>query len=50
MGLCVAISNSFTEILEGFEFSSVNDTMKTSVHNQGVIAACRPDSEECQEF
>ena len=56
-GFCVAISaregdqrSSFTEIIEQFEVCSVNDTMKTTVHNKGVIGACRTDSEECQEL
>ena len=58
-GICVAIFttgreqlSSFTKILERFEACLVNDQVKTSVHNKnkGVIEACRPDSEECQEL
>ena len=56
-GLCVAIStrerdqlSSFSEPLEGFEVCSVNDAMKTTVHNRGVIEAYRSDFEECQEL
>ena len=56
-GIIVAIStrerdqlSTFTELIEGFEVCSVNDTIKTTVHRKGVMGAYRPVSEECQEL
>ena len=50
-GSCVAIStkerdqlSSFTEVIEGFEVCSVNDTMETIGHKKGVTEAYEPDS------
>ena len=55
--LCIAILtrercqlSNFTEVIEEFEDRSVDDTIKTIVHNKGVIEVYRPDSEECQEL
>ena len=41
---------TFTELTEQFQVCPIIDTMKTTVHNKGVIEACRPDSEECKEL
>ena len=56
-GIIVAIStrerdqlSTFTEVIEGFEVCSVNDTIKTTVHHKGVMVAYRSVSEECQEL
>ena len=57
-GLCLAVSirerdqlSSFTEVTEVVVVCSDIDTMKTTVHNKGVIEAClQPDSKECQEL
>ena len=40
----------FPEVKEVIEVCSVNDTIKTTVHNKGVIEACKSNSKECLEL